>query len=54
MRSNKSEPLVDEVELTNVNSPYAEVHYKSGREATASIHNFSPCPQTLRWENDRK
>ena len=44
-RNSKSEPVVDEVELLNVNPTYANVRYQSGREAIVSIRDLAPCPQ---------
>ena len=39
-----SDPLVDEVELTNVNPAYAHIRYQDGRESTVSLKDLSPCP----------
>ena len=45
VRNSKSEILVDEVELINVNPTCADVRYQSGREAIVSIRDLAPCPQ---------
>jgi len=39
---NKDEPLVDEVELLEINPSYAHVRLKDGRETTVSIRDLSP------------
>ena len=44
VRHSKSDPLVDEVELTNVNPAYAHIRYQDGRESTVSLKDLSPCP----------
>ena len=36
--------------LINVNSAYVKIPYPSGRETTASIRNFTLCPQ--KYNND--
>ena len=43
VRNSKSELVVDEVKLINGNPTYADVRYRSGREAT--IRDLAPCPQ---------
>ena len=52
LRNSKSEPVVDEIELINVNSTYADVRYQSGREAIVSIRDLAPCPQPASNEVD--
>ena len=44
VRSSKSEPLVDEVEIVHVNPKYANVRNSSGREMTVSLKDLAPCP----------
>ncbi len=43
VRTSKTEPLVDEVELIGVNSHYAHVRYPDGRETTESTRHLAPC-----------
>ena len=43
VRTSKTEPLVDEVELIGKNSYYAHVRYPDGRETTVSIRHLAPC-----------
>ena len=43
----KNDPLVDEVELIYVNSTYANVRYCNGCEATLSIRDLAPNPQSV-------
>ena len=45
VRNSKNKPVVDTIELINVNPTYADVRYQSGREATVSIRDLAPCPQ---------
>ena len=44
MRHNKSDPLVDEVELIAANPTYARVRYPGGRETSVSLRDLAPCP----------
>ena len=43
VRTCKTEPLVDEVELIGENSHYAHVRYPDGRETTVSTRHLAPC-----------
>ncbi len=42
VRTSKTEPLVDEVELIGANSHYAHVSYPDGRETTVSTRHPAP------------
>ena len=42
----KNDPVVDEVELIHINPTYASVRYCNGREATSSIRDLAPNPQS--------
>ena len=42
----KNDPLVDEVELIHINPTYANVRYCNGCEATVSIRDLAPNPQS--------
>ncbi|XP_041360605.1 uncharacterized protein LOC121376884 [Gigantopelta aegis] len=44
VRSSKNDPLVDQVELKEVNPTYAHVRYKDGRESTVSLRDLAPYP----------
>ena len=44
VRQNKSDPLVDEVELIAANPTYARVRYPGGRETSVSLRDLAPCP----------
>ena len=44
VRHTKNDPLVDEVERTDVNPTYAHIRYPGGRESTVSLKDLSPCP----------
>lgn len=44
VRHSKNEPLVDQVELTEINPMYAHVRYPDGRESTVSLRDLAPCP----------
>ena len=37
-------PLVDEVQLMDINPSYAHICYPDGRESTVSIKDSSACP----------
>ena len=50
MRS-KADPLVQEVELLQVNPNFAHVHYPSGQEDTVSIKDLSPPAHLLPSDN---
>lgn len=45
VRQNKSDPLVDEVELLEANPNFARVKFSDGREDTVSTSDLSPCPR---------
>ena len=44
VRHTKNDPLVDEVEPTDVNPTYAHIRYHDGRESIVSLKYISPCP----------
>ena len=44
VRHTNNDPLVDEVELTDINPTYAHIRYPDGRESTVSLRDLSPCP----------
>ena len=44
VRSSKTDDLVDEVELVDVNPTYAHIRYPDGRESTVSLRDLAPCP----------
>ena len=44
VRTSKNDPLVDEVELTDVNPTYARIRYPDGRESSVSLRDLTPCP----------
>jgi hypothetical protein len=46
VRTNKTDPLVDQVELTDANPTYARVRYMDGRESTVSLRDLALCPST--------
>lgn len=46
VRTSKSDPLVDEVELLQANPQYAHIRHADGREATVSIRHLAPCGDT--------
>ena len=47
VRSSKTDPLVDEVELLEANPNYAHVRYLDGRETTVSIKHLAPKGQSM-------
>ena len=44
VRTNKNDPLVDQVELLDVNPTYANIRHKDGRETTVSVRDLAPYP----------
>ena len=46
VRHTKDDPLVDKVELTDVNPIDAHICYPDGRESTVSLKDLSPCPSS--------
>ena len=42
VRNSKNDPLVEEVELVEVNPQYAHIKYSDGRESTVSIQDLAP------------
>ena len=51
VRTSKSDPLVDKVELIDVNPAFACVRYTDGRESSVSLRDFAPCPSNLTTEH---
>ena len=45
VRTNKNEPLVDQVELLDVNPTYANIRHQDGRESTVSVRDLAPYPE---------
>jgi len=43
-KASKNEPLVEEVELVNVNPMFARVRCPSGREASVNLRDLGFCP----------
>ena len=46
VRTNKYEPLVEEVQLVEANPQYAHVRFPDGRESTVSMHDLAPAGNT--------
>ena len=46
VRQSKFDPVVEEVEILDVNPQYAHVKLPSGNESTVSIHDLAPCENT--------
>ena len=46
VRHSKTDPLVDEVQLMDVNPSYAYIRYSDGRESAVPLKDLSPCPAT--------
>ena len=44
---NKSDPLVNKVELLEANPNFARIRYANGREFTVSIGDLAPCPRNV-------
>jgi len=42
--ASKNDPLVDQVELEDVNPTYANVRHMDGPESTVSLRDLVPCP----------
>jgi transposase InsO family protein len=51
VRHNKTDPLVDEVELLQANPQYAHVRYPDGRETTVSLRHLAPAGVTNECED---
>ena len=45
VRKNKTDPLVDEVDIIDINPTYANIRYPDGRESTVSLKDLAPLPQ---------
>ena len=48
----KSDPLVEEVELLEVNPSFAKVRFPDGKESNVSISCLAPCPQVVSENTD--
>eukprot|EP00096_Caligus_rogercresseyi_P012473 TRINITY_DN5230_c0_g1_i13.p2 TRINITY_DN5230_c0_g1~~TRINITY_DN5230_c0_g1_i13.p2 ORF type:complete len:140 (+),score=4.75 TRINITY_DN5230_c0_g1_i13:2063-2482(+) len=44
VRTSKTDPLVDEVELLDSNPSFARVRYPGGKESSVSVRDLAPCP----------
>jgi len=44
VRTSINDPLLDQVELQDVNPTYANVRYTDDRESTVSLRDLVPCP----------
>ena len=44
-RSDKNSPLVEEVELLDVNPTYVNVRYPDGQEMSIALRHLAPCPR---------
>ena len=51
VRTSKTDSLVDEVEIINVNPNYANVHHLNGWEVTVSLNDLSPFPSEESQDN---
>ena len=51
VRLSKNDPLVDQVQLIDVNPTYAHIKYQDGRESTVSLRDLAPCPCTPPMES---
>ena len=51
IRTSKTDPLVDEVQLLQANPQYAHIWHADGREATVSIRHLAPCGDTPLQDN---
>ena len=49
VRTNKMEPLVDEVELLEANPSYAHIRYPDRRNMTVSTKHLAPCGEPMDW-----
>ena len=50
VRSNKADPMVDEVEVINVYPHYATVRHTNGRKVTVSLNDLASLPQRRELE----
>ena len=51
VRTNKTDPLVDKVEVLNVNTNYAHVRHLNGREVTVFLRDFATYPSEANHSN---
>ena len=51
IRTSKTDPLVDEVQLLQANPQYAHIQHADGREAMVSIRHLAPCGDTPLQDN---
>ena len=49
----KSDPLVEEVELLEVNTSFAKVRFPNGRESNVSISDIAPCTRVVNENTDQ-
>ena len=51
MRLVKHSPLVEEMELTDVNPTYAHIRYPDAHESTVALKHLAPCPSVDKGSN---
>ena len=51
VRHSKTDPLVDEVDLTDITPPYAHIRHRDGRESTVALRDLAPCPSVQEIES---
>ena len=51
VRHSKTDPLVDEVDLTDITPSYAHIRHRDGRESTVALRDLAPCPSVQEVES---
>ena len=54
VRSSKSDPLVEYVDLISVSPHYARVRYQDGRESSVSTSDLAPAPEVIETPSQAK
>ena len=51
VRHSKTDPLIDEVDLTDITPSYAHIRYRDGRESTVALRDLAQCPSVREVES---
>ena len=51
VRHSKTDPLVDEVDLTDIIPSYAHIRHRDGHESTVVLRDLAPCPSVQEVES---
>ena len=51
VRHSETDPLIDEVDLTDITPSYAHIRHRDGRESTVALRDLAQCPSVQEVES---